>query len=107
MLHLPMRDKLIEALRGDRYAQGREFMRSLDDRWCLYGVALDLAGVRWHREAVAYNTNFEEREAIAEREKLWPLIDHISRAEKTDGRELSFLECADWIEHNTVADHGV
>lgn len=102
-----MKLELIDALRSGRYAHGRKYLRSSDDKYCPMGVALDLLGVSWRLDGDAYNTDYVHREKLAAKVGLWPVIGAIFRAETESGREWSFHDYANWLETNTTQDQGV
>ena len=112
-----LKEKWIEALRSGKYKQGRDVLRSSDDRFCCLGVLCDISGQgQWEGESSEAGYYYYERNgqpAEFEGINLPSFVEHFANIEgedqdvltgMNDDDRLSFNEIADWIEANIKED---
>lgn len=114
-----LKAKWIEALRSGKYKQGRNVLRSSNDRFCCLGVLCDISGQgQWKGESCGCEAGYyyyERNGQPAESEgiTLPVFVKHFANIEDKDQEVLmgmndhdniSFDEIGDWIELNIKED---
>lgn len=117
-MNKPRVEKLIEALRSESYPQGRNRLKTIDDRFCCLGVCADLAretlGGEWTQDNFgnplfslddrSYRVDlmgWNHKNGNIER----PIADYFGLADEDEHQMMrmndngkSFNEIADWLE---------
>ena len=91
----------IAALRSDKYEQGQQRLRSLDNKFCCLGVLGDCLNADWQKSFDCYTINcFTHKPPVEMQDRAGLFnsdVEHL--IDMNDGGK-TFDEIADWIEKN-------